>query len=209
MGSDFGRAVEQANGGGRSHQGQSAAQGWRRHGIIVEVEADAEGFIGVDGARRVTGERVSGERQQVRFLFGENLGHGAGVVAGPRALMGDLVAPVERLAVEILQGGEGTGGEEAGPNVLDGALHAAFFIAAGRAARTSGEVIVGGEFQEAGVESEWHRRGAPRPRCGDCRFARFGALHPSRERHGRGRGENSPGSGRERTPATRHGCRRG
>src|SRR5208283_2913350 len=33
MGSDFGRAVEQANGGGRSHQGQGTAQGRRRHGI--------------------------------------------------------------------------------------------------------------------------------------------------------------------------------
>jgi len=82
MGSDFGPPVEQANGGGRSHQGQSAAQGLRRHGIIVEVKADAEGFIGVDGPRRVTGKRVSGERQQVRFLFFKNLRHGAGVIPG-------------------------------------------------------------------------------------------------------------------------------
>ena len=35
------------------------------------------------------------------------------------------------------------------------------------------------------------------------------ALHPSRERHGRGPGENAPGSGRGRIPTTRHGCRRG
>ena len=63
MGSDFRRALEQADGGGRSHQRQGAAQGTGRDGIIVEVEADAEGLIGVDGARQVTGERVSGERQ--------------------------------------------------------------------------------------------------------------------------------------------------
>ena len=69
MGSDFGHPVEQANGGGGSHQGQSAAQGGRWYGIIVEVKADAEGFIGVDGPRRVTGKRVSGERQQVQFLY--------------------------------------------------------------------------------------------------------------------------------------------
>src|SRR5436190_22658376 len=66
--------------------------------------------------------------------------------------MRDLVAPSPCLAVEILQGGEGTGSEEAGADVLDGAFHAPFFIPAGRAARKGGEVIVGREFQEAGVE---------------------------------------------------------
>ena len=95
---------------------------------------------------------MSGERQQVRLLLGENLGDGAGVITGPRTLMRDLVAPVESLAVEIGQGGEGTGGEETVTDVLDGALHAAFFIAPRRAAGTSGEMVVGGEFEEAGME---------------------------------------------------------
>ena len=66
--------------------------------------------------------------------------------------MGDRVAPSERRAVEIFQGGEGPGGEEAGTDILDGALHAPFFIAPSGAAREGGEVTVGGEFQEAGVE---------------------------------------------------------
>src|SRR5271157_335722 len=66
--------------------------------------------------------------------------------------MRDLVTPVEGLAIEIGQGGEGTGGEEVVPNILDGAFHAAFFIAAGRSAGSSGKVVVSGEFQEAGVE---------------------------------------------------------
>ena len=135
MGSDFGRAVEQANGRGRSHQGQGTAQGLRRHGIIVEVKAHAEGFIGVDGTCCVTGKRMSGERQQARFLFLEDLGDSAGVVTGPSSLMGDLVAPLQRLAVEILQGGEGAGGEEAGTYILNSPLHAPFLIAAGGAAR--------------------------------------------------------------------------
>jgi hypothetical protein len=38
------------------------------------------------------------------------------------------------------------------PNVLDGAFHAAFFIAAGRSTGSSGKVVVSGEFQEAGVK---------------------------------------------------------
>ena len=68
----------------------------------------------------------------------------------PSALMRDLVAPVEGLAIEIGEGGEGTGGEKAVPNILDGAFHAAFFIAAGRSAGASGKVVVSGEFQKAG-----------------------------------------------------------
>jgi hypothetical protein len=38
--------------------------------------------------------------------------------------------------------------------ILDRTLHAAFFISAGRAARKRGEVIVGGEFQEAAVKMD-------------------------------------------------------
>jgi hypothetical protein len=66
--------------------------------------------------------------------------------------MGDLVTPGQRLAVEIFQGGERTSGEEAGTYILDSALHAPFFIPAGGAAREGGEVVVGGEFQEAGMK---------------------------------------------------------
>ena len=88
----------------------------------------------------------------MRLLLGENLGDGAGVIAGPRTLMRHLPAPVESLAVEIGQGSEGTGGEETVTSVLDGALHAAFFIAPRRAAGTSGEMVVGREFEKTGVE---------------------------------------------------------
>ncbi|MGB9486460.1 MAG: hypothetical protein WCD04_10165 [Terriglobia bacterium] len=95
---------------------------------------------------------MRGKGQQVRFLFREDLGDGPRVVAGPSALMRDLVAPVEGLAIEIRQGGEGTGGEEAVPNILDGALHAAFFITPGRTTGSSGKVVVSREFQEAGVK---------------------------------------------------------
>ncbi|MGB7590336.1 MAG: hypothetical protein WCD04_02945 [Terriglobia bacterium] len=50
----------------------------------------------------------------------------------------------------MFQGGEGTGAEEAVTDILDGALHAVFFIAPRRAARTGGEVVVGRELEEAG-----------------------------------------------------------
>jgi hypothetical protein len=50
----------------------------------------------------------------------------------------------------MFQGGEGTGGEEAVTDILDGALHAAFFIAPRRAPGTGGEVVVGRELEQAG-----------------------------------------------------------
>ena len=126
MGGDFGGAVEQSDRRGRGDERQGAAQGAWGHGIIVEVEADAESFIGVDGARQVARKGMSGQRQQARFFFGEDLGHRTGVVAGPGALMSDLVAPLQGLAVEISQGSEGASGEETGADVLNRPLHAAF-----------------------------------------------------------------------------------
>src|SRR5262249_49161291 len=71
---------------------------------------------------------------------------------GPTALMGDSVAPVESLAIEIRQGSEGTRREKAPAGILNRALHAALFIAPGGAAGPGGGVVVGGEFQEAGME---------------------------------------------------------
>ena len=95
---------------------------------------------------------MSRKRQQVRLLLGEDLGDGARVITGPRPLMRNLLAPVECLAVEIGQGSEGTGGEETVTNILDGPLHAAFFISPRRATGASGEMVVGGEFEKTGME---------------------------------------------------------
>src|SRR5215472_1931606 len=154
--SDFRRAVEQADTGRRSEQGQGAGAahglGVGRHVIVIEIETDEEGLIGLDGADQVASEGVSGKGKQMRLLFREDFGHGARVIAGPRALVGDLVAPGEGLAVEIFQGGEGTGSEEARAYVLDGSLDAPFLISPSLSAGSRGEVIVGGEFQEARME---------------------------------------------------------
>ena len=72
----------------------------------------------------------------------------------PGALLSDLLAPLQRLTVEVFQRGEGTGGKEAGTGVLNGALHAAFFIAPRRGARPSGEVIMSGQFQPARMKAD-------------------------------------------------------
>jgi len=73
-------------------------------------------------------------------------------IARPWALMSDLVAPLQGLAVEVLQSQEGTGREEIGTDVLNGPFDAPFLVPSGRATRTCGEMIVRGELQEARVE---------------------------------------------------------
>ncbi|PYV22463.1 MAG: hypothetical protein DMG27_18155 [Acidobacteria bacterium] len=70
---------------------------------------------------------MKGERQQTSLLLGEDLGDGAGVIAGPGALLSDLVTPSQGLAVEVLQCGEGASGEEALADILNGALDAPFW----------------------------------------------------------------------------------
>ena len=47
------------------------------------------------------------------LLFSEDLSNSPGIITGPGTLVGDLVAPGKGLTVEVLQGGKGTGGEEA------------------------------------------------------------------------------------------------
>jgi len=90
VGGDFGRVVEQAHGEGRGYQRERAAGGGRRDGVVVEVEADVEGFAGADGADQVGAKGMGGKSQQARFFQLEDLGHGAGVITGPVALVRDL-----------------------------------------------------------------------------------------------------------------------
>ena len=56
--SDLRGAVEQAGLGGRSDQGQGAAQNMGWYGVIVKVEADIDGLVSPDGLRQVTRERM-------------------------------------------------------------------------------------------------------------------------------------------------------
>jgi hypothetical protein len=88
----------------------------------------------------------------VRLLLLENLGDGTGVIARPGALLSHLLAPLQGLMVKVGQGGEGARREEAPAGVLNGALDAPFFIAPGGAARAGGEVLVGREFEQTGME---------------------------------------------------------
>jgi hypothetical protein len=95
---------------------------------------------------------VKRERQQAGLLLSEGLLDRAGIIAGPGALLSHLVTPEQGLMVEVNQCGKGASRKERGAHKLDGSFDAAFLIAAGWAAGTKGEVVVGRQFEQAGVK---------------------------------------------------------
>ena len=77
------------------------------------------------------------------MFFGEGLGDGAAIVSRPGALMRDLVAPQERLAVALGQRGEGPAGPERIADIANGALYAPLLIPGADLTRARDEMIVG------------------------------------------------------------------
>lgn len=63
-----------------------------------------------------------------------------------------MIAPCESLAIEPIERGEGTGGEERVAQISDGTFDAALFIAASGTTGASGEMVVAAEFEQAGVK---------------------------------------------------------
>jgi hypothetical protein len=59
----------------------------------------------------------------------------------------DLVDPLEGLAIEVVQGGEDTGGEETLADETDGFLDPTFFVRTARPTRPGLEVIMGAELE--------------------------------------------------------------
>ena len=157
---DLDTSSEQAHGGWRGQQGQAAADRLGRDGVVVQIEAHVDGLAGADGEPLLGVEGVGRQRQQARLFLLEGLGHREAGAAGPGALLSDLLAPFSRLAVEVLQGGEGTGGKKAGADILNGALDAALLVAAGGGAGAGGEVIVPGQLQPAGMKANGVATGA-------------------------------------------------
>src|SRR6476659_6371989 len=81
-------------------------------------------------------EEVAWQRQQAWLFFGESFGHGACAIVGPAALMRDLIAPQQRLAVALRQGSEGAAGPEGIAHIPNSSFHAAFLISSAHLART-------------------------------------------------------------------------
>ena len=60
MAGDLGSAIENAHGGVGGDQGQRAADGFRRDGVIVEIEAHIDGLARAHGLDRSVGKGCSG-----------------------------------------------------------------------------------------------------------------------------------------------------
>jgi hypothetical protein len=67
--------------------------GFRRDGIVIEIEAHIDGLARVHSLDPFGGEGVQRRRQQAGLFFSKDIGERAVVAAGPTALVRDLVAP--------------------------------------------------------------------------------------------------------------------
>src|ERR1035438_9534839 len=152
MTGDFLGSVQDANPGIGGEQGEWAANRLGRDGVVVEVKTDIDGLGGTNGKNQIGIQGMQGRRQQARLFLGEDLGHGAGIVSGPGALMGDLISPEQGLTIAFLQGGEVAAGPEGFAYVTNGAFDPAFLIAGPHLARAGDAVVVGAQLQQPGME---------------------------------------------------------
>lgn len=74
----------------------------------------------MDALDQIGFKRVGREWEQAVFLFGDDLADRAGIVIGPGALVGDAIAPLQRLPIEVLESlesSEEASGEEGIANI--------------------------------------------------------------------------------------------
>jgi hypothetical protein len=93
MASDLDGPIENTHAGVGCHQGQLASHGLRRDGVIVEIEAHIDGFVGAHGFDAIGGERMQGMRKQSRPLLLESFRDGEMIAARPAPSMRDLIPP--------------------------------------------------------------------------------------------------------------------
>src|SRR5690349_4810264 len=151
---DLVRAVEYAHGdvGGDQRQLPSHRLWWNR--ILVEIEADVDGFGRTHRLDAVGGKRIGSVRQQTRSFLGERVGNAAMIAAGPRPGMRHLIAPQPSLAVAFGKGGERSPCPEGFAHVTNGAFDASLLIPGPDLARTRREVIMRAQLDQARMEGD-------------------------------------------------------
>jgi len=135
-----------------SNYRQRSSDGLRRNGVIVQIETDVMGFAGMDRQDAVCVERMKRQRHKPGLFFLENVLNGSRIVSRPWASMGNFIAPLTCLAVEIVERRKRSCREERSPYELDRAFHAAFFVAAADLTRADEEVVVGAKLEQTRVE---------------------------------------------------------
>src|SRR6185369_4680475 len=102
----------------------------RRDRVVVQVETDVWRLADVRFGALVADERMLGQTEQARTLLFENVAHQLLFVLLRAALGGRRLAPLERLAVEVVEVSVLSRGKEARAHVLDAALDSTLFVTA-------------------------------------------------------------------------------
>src|SRR5262249_41642255 len=145
--SDLRFAVEDSDSGGSGRQREPVSDDRVWNGVIVEIESGVDGLAWRKGFDQIGLEGMCGERNQSGFLFFKDLAHEARIIRGPAPRECDAIAPFEGLAIETLDAGELTSGEEGVANVADGAFDASLLVAASGIAGPRGEMIMAAKLQ--------------------------------------------------------------
>ncbi len=181
--SDLHDAVENPNRGLRGDQRQPLADQGMWDGIVISVVPDIDRLIGVYACDQIGLKRVSREREQAGFLFGEDLADSAGIIIGPGALVRDAIAPFQRLPVEVLERGEAASGEEGIANIADGAFDPSLLIAATGPARGERRNDSGRTSRGAWDEIGLSCQSAPARPGAYYRIRRLLGPTPNRQKH--------------------------
>src|SRR5215813_800185 len=125
-----------------------------RDRVVVSIVADVDRLVGVDACDQISFKRMGRKREQSGLLFGEDLADRAGIIIGPGAAVRRRVAPLQRLAIEVLESGKAASGEEGIANIADGPFDPPFLIATAGLARESGEMIVAAQVEKPGMKTD-------------------------------------------------------
>lgn len=129
------RTIEDADFLLRGHDAQAAAHIGMRNGIIVEIETGVRRLADGNGGQGRPGKRVVWQRQEVGLLQLEGLPD-SHVEAGAQSVGGHARYPNVGLGIEIVEILEAAGCKEVVADIANGALDAAFLIAARDCDRT-------------------------------------------------------------------------
>jgi len=135
---------------GIGEHGQDAPDMGVRDRVVVEVEADIGCLADRDGDAFQQRRRVLRQGEQAGRLVGEHRADSAIGFIGTAPVGGRSVTPGGGLGVEVVQIGEGPGGEEGVAHVSNGALDPALLIAARDRDRAGLVAIVPGEAEQRG-----------------------------------------------------------
>jgi len=147
-----GRAIQDADLGVGSGEGEVFTDGVWRNGILIEIKTDEDSFGGESRLEQLDLESVLRQRQKVVLFLAKDIEDPLRVFLGMRPEK-RLVAPQVGFPIEVDEVGEVPALEEALANEPDGSLDATFLIASSRGAELWLEVVMGAKLEKPGMKA--------------------------------------------------------